>query len=475
MTAVLNTIASFNGADGAYPVVGAIADANGDLYGTTSNGGVDGDGTAFEIVNTGTVAAPQYASTPTTLVSFNGADGADPFGGLIADANGDLYGTTSMYGDPVTFETGAGSAETVFAGSGTAFEIVNTGTVAAPQYASTPTTLVNFVGPSASYPGGNLVPDTTGTYPTGLIADANGDLFGTTLGSMVSGPGTMFEMVNTGTAGAPQYASTPTTLVSFEGTDVASRGVIADANGDLFATTTQGQVLEIANTGTVAAPQYASAVITLASLDSSSSSPSSGLIVDANGDLFGTTIGEVGTSLYATVFEMANIGTVAAPKYASTPTTLASFNGSALPFYQPDGGGGMAPNLIVDAKGDLFGGIWGRAGRLRLGVRDREHRHSFGPAIRQFSHHYCLFQRRPIQRPDRRRQRRSVRRDSYRRGDRYRLGIRDYRQRLCAVWRPRHGRAHHGRPDHHWHCGWTDHDIGSPSDAVFPRDHWRRQ
>jgi hypothetical protein len=91
-----------------------------------------------------------------TIASFNGADGADPFGGLIADANGDLYGTTSMYGDPVTFETGAGSAETVFAGSGTAFEIVNTGTVAAPQYASTPTTLVNFVGPSASYPGGNL-------------------------------------------------------------------------------------------------------------------------------------------------------------------------------------------------------------------------------------------------------------------------------------------------------------------------------
>jgi hypothetical protein len=69
MTAVLNTIASFNGADGAYPVVGAIADANGDLYGTTNNGGVDGDGTAFEIVNTGTVAAPQYASTPPTRLA----------------------------------------------------------------------------------------------------------------------------------------------------------------------------------------------------------------------------------------------------------------------------------------------------------------------------------------------------------------------------------------------------------------------
>jgi hypothetical protein len=36
-----------------------------------------------------------YASTPTTLVSFNGTNGAAPHGSLIADAHGDLFGTTA--------------------------------------------------------------------------------------------------------------------------------------------------------------------------------------------------------------------------------------------------------------------------------------------------------------------------------------------------------------------------------------------
>ena len=67
-----------------------IADANGDLFGTTDGGGANDDGTVFEINKT----AAGYASTPTTLVTFNGADGALPQGSLIADANGDLFGTT---------------------------------------------------------------------------------------------------------------------------------------------------------------------------------------------------------------------------------------------------------------------------------------------------------------------------------------------------------------------------------------------
>ena len=59
----------------ANPVAGLIADANGDLFGTTDEGGANSDGTVFEIENTGTVAAPVYASAPTTLVSFNGSNG----------------------------------------------------------------------------------------------------------------------------------------------------------------------------------------------------------------------------------------------------------------------------------------------------------------------------------------------------------------------------------------------------------------
>ena len=68
MTAILTTLVGFNGANGAAPDAGLIADAAGDLFGTTSEGGANGDGTVFEIAKTG----GSYASTPTTLVSFNG-------------------------------------------------------------------------------------------------------------------------------------------------------------------------------------------------------------------------------------------------------------------------------------------------------------------------------------------------------------------------------------------------------------------
>ena len=67
---VLTTVASFNGSDGEYPQSSLIADANGDLFGTTPDGGANGDGAVFEIVNNGTLAAPNYASTPTTLGQF---------------------------------------------------------------------------------------------------------------------------------------------------------------------------------------------------------------------------------------------------------------------------------------------------------------------------------------------------------------------------------------------------------------------
>ena len=78
----------------------------------------------FEIAKTAT----GYASAPTTLVSFNGTNGADPAGGLIADANGNLFGTTfARRGERRV---------------GTVFEIAKTAT----GYASTPTTLVSFNG-----------------------------------------------------------------------------------------------------------------------------------------------------------------------------------------------------------------------------------------------------------------------------------------------------------------------------------------
>src|SRR5215471_15139399 len=120
---VLKTLVSFNGSNGAGPQGDLIADASGNLFGTTSGGGGSNAGTVFEIAKTAT----GYAGSPITLVSFDVVNGANPVASLIADANGDFFGTT---------QTGGAN------GLGTVFEVVKT----AAGYASTPTTLVSFNG-----------------------------------------------------------------------------------------------------------------------------------------------------------------------------------------------------------------------------------------------------------------------------------------------------------------------------------------
>jgi uncharacterized repeat protein (TIGR03803 family) len=91
------------GNDGAHPVAGLIADGTGALYGTTSSGGKYGAGTVFKL----TPAGAGY--TESVLHAFKGSpsDGASPFGSLIADRTGTLYGTTQV--------GGANDAGTVFA------------------------------------------------------------------------------------------------------------------------------------------------------------------------------------------------------------------------------------------------------------------------------------------------------------------------------------------------------------------------
>jgi T5SS/PEP-CTERM-associated repeat protein len=300
------TLVTFNGANGANPYAGLLVNAAGDLFGSTQNGGANGDGTVFEIIKTST----GYASTPSTLVTFNGANGANPLGDLIADTAGDLIG--------MTFEGGANN-------DGTVFEIAQTGT----GYTSTPTALATFNGTNGANPEG------------GLIADAAGDLFGTTAEGGTNGDGTVFELVNNGTS------YTLTTLVSFNATDGETPivGLIADAAGDLFGATAaggtygDGTVFEIVKT----ASSYASAPTVLVNFNGTDGQrPDSGLLLDAAGDLFGTTVlgGANGDGM---VFEIVKTGT----SYASTPTTLINFNG----------GNGATPeaDLISNATGTLFG------------------------------------------------------------------------------------------------------------------------
>lgn len=93
-------IHKFKGPDGAYPHAGLIVDAAGNLYGTTSGGGAYGMGTVFKLT-------PPYPWTFSKLHTFKGSDGAYPYAGLIFDTHGNLYGTTlsgGAYGAGTVFK-----------------------------------------------------------------------------------------------------------------------------------------------------------------------------------------------------------------------------------------------------------------------------------------------------------------------------------------------------------------------------------
>jgi uncharacterized repeat protein (TIGR03803 family) len=241
-------------------------------------------------------AAPGAAQNVTTLASFNGVNGSQLAGGVIMDSAGNLYGTAS-YG-------ASGNLGTVFQVS------PSSGTV---------TDLAAF----------NV---TNGAHPTGrLLADSAGNLFGTAYGGNGAGLGTVFEI--------PAGAQNAVPIVSFNTANGANPdgGVIADPGGNLYGTT---QVGGAAGNGTVF--EVATGTHTLTKLASFNGGnglwPSSGVVRDTNGNLYGTTP-YGGAYNLGTVFEI----------NASTHqlTTLATFNGS--------NGRGPWGGLAIDAAGNLFG------------------------------------------------------------------------------------------------------------------------
>jgi uncharacterized repeat protein (TIGR03803 family) len=113
----LKTLHSFDATDGTGPTAGLVQGANGSFYGTTSEGGAKGWGTVFKITASGEL---------TTLHSFcsqsSCADGRDSAGSLVQGANGNLYGTTREGGNVGGINGCADSN-----GCGTVFEVTAAG------------------------------------------------------------------------------------------------------------------------------------------------------------------------------------------------------------------------------------------------------------------------------------------------------------------------------------------------------------
>jgi uncharacterized repeat protein (TIGR03803 family) len=262
---------NLNDGNGLSPQAGLVQDANGSLYGTTSGDGIHGDGSVFKITPSGML---------TTIYDFcsqtNCADGAFPKAGLTLATNGSLYGTTS----------GGGAI-----GDGTVFKITPSGAL---------TTLHSFAG----YP-------TDGSLPlAGMVQGTDGDFYGTTSAGGTSDVGTIFSITPSGTL---------TTLHSFDGTDGANpvAGLIQATNGNLYGTTRSsgangyGTVFEITPSGTLTTlysfcSQYSGGVCT------DGSAPYAGLIQGANGNFYGTTStgGATCTGGCGTVFEITSSGTL---------------------------------------------------------------------------------------------------------------------------------------------------------------------
>jgi uncharacterized repeat protein (TIGR03803 family) len=197
-----------NCSDGANPQSGVIFDSAGNLYGTTSGGGDRGFGTVFEL-------SPSSGGwTETVLYNFCSqtlcVDGEWPYGGLVSDAAGNLYGTTTAGG----------------VAAGTVFELVPTGR------GWTETTLYSFCSLASCADGG-------APY-AGVTFDATGNLYGTASGGgnlTCGGRGTVFEL-------KPRVGGgwTETTLHTFGGRDGAApyAGVVLDPAGNVYGTTYQG-------------------------------------------------------------------------------------------------------------------------------------------------------------------------------------------------------------------------------------------
>jgi uncharacterized repeat protein (TIGR03803 family) len=287
------TLYSFNVANGYEPESSIVQAANGQLYGTTLQGGPSEEGSIFGLTTVGNL---------TFVYSFDGTDGGEPIAGLIQATDGNLYGTT--FGDTIFKVTPAGAV----------------------------TTLYSFCLQSGC-------PD--GTAPSGgLIQGRNGNLYGTTQQGGANGDGTIFTITLSGSL---------TTLYSFTGADGSSpyAGLVQATNGNFYGTTQyggangRGAVFEITPSGKLTT-LYA---FCSHSRCTDGQQPTATLVQGSDGNFYGTTYygGSSNnlnhcTSGCGTIFKITPTGAL---------TTLHSFD--ETDGYMPVAG------LILGTDGNFYG------------------------------------------------------------------------------------------------------------------------
>jgi uncharacterized repeat protein (TIGR03803 family) len=315
-----------HGADGTNPYAGLVFDASGNLYGTTSGGGIFGAGTVFELT-----PKANGEWTERVLHNFNSRDGLTPYATLIFDSAGNLYGTTQLGGD---------GKDCFGYGCGTVFELT-------PKSDGDWTEKVLYT--FHKNRGGWLLYDS-------LIFDPAGNLYGTTSvggnvnGCQGDGCGTVFEL--TPKAGGVWKEKV---LHRFNGQDgYGPNGLVFDASGNLYGTTYFGgryyngiPCLLGCGTAFVLMPKAETwnetVLRNFQENDRDGIAPHSSLIFDTAGNLYGTT---QNGGLY-------NSGTV----FELTPKADGNWKQKVLRSFNPNNGDGSLPvaAVVMDAAGNLYG------------------------------------------------------------------------------------------------------------------------
>ena len=303
---------SFNGSDGSLPYSALTFDSKGNLYGTTYLGGEYGYGTVFELIRRGN---GEWIEKVLHSFNFNGKDGAYPLAGLIFDEKGNLYGTTYAGGTN---------------GFGAVFELRPVNGTWAEQ-------VLHSFNPDGR----------DGALPeAGLIFDAKGNLYGTTLQGGTYDDGTVFELMPN-TNGKWSEEVLHSFNVNSRDAAFPEASLVFDCEGNLYGTSYGGGTysdgtvfqLKASTNGT-----WTAKVLHSFNFNGKDGfAPEAALIFDAKGNLYGTTV-EGGTYNNGTAFEL-----VPGTNGKWTEKVLHSFD------HNTDGGSVLFAGLVFDAKGNLYG------------------------------------------------------------------------------------------------------------------------
>jgi uncharacterized repeat protein (TIGR03803 family) len=327
------------GADGGCPYGGVVRSSAGEIYGTTTYGG--------DTANAGVVFKLDVSGRETVLHTFTGGtDGAHPYGGVTTDSAGNLYGTTYGGGSTnctggcgVVYKVGAGGQETVL------HTFVGTADGANPYAGVTLDSAGNMYG--TTYTGGaqalgtiyrldaadhltvlyNGQPATGGGFYAGVILDEASNLYGTA----ANGDGFVYKL-----DGAGKY----TVLYTFrhaQGPFRPEGELVRDSQGNLYGTTQYGGTAKLGALYKLDSAGNLSVLYSFpgAGTDLLPAGPNSGVIRDSAGNLYGTT---AYGGMAGLVYRVDSSG---------RETTLCRF--------PPSAGGTFPGALAIGPGGDLYG------------------------------------------------------------------------------------------------------------------------